>query len=151
MLTWLTELLQNRTLICSVCAWFSAQAIKYLVTGLRTKKWSLRPFFAAGGMPSSHTSAVSALACMVGLSEGFSSPLFAGCVVFASIVMYDATGVRRETGKQGSAINRLLQVTPEIGPDMDETRLKERMGHNPLEVIGGCLLGILFAALFTVL
>ena len=146
----LTELFSNRTLGCCLVAWFSAQLAKYLIDGLRHRGWSPRTMlFGSGGMPSSHTAFVAALAVTVGIREGFDSIPFAVCFVMMFIVMTDAIGVRRETGRQGSAINMLMDwFTQENDPDADNQDLKERMGHSPLEVLVGFLWGVGCALLF---
>ena len=95
------QLFSNYILICAVCAWMVCQVFKILLYGFRLHQWNIRYLWAAGGMPSSHSASAVALATAVGLHEGFSSGLFAACAVFAFVVMYDAAGVRRETGKQG--------------------------------------------------
>ena len=98
----LEELGRNQTLICCLAAWFSAQLMKYLIDGIRRKEWSVAHLFlGSGGMPSSHTAFVSALVMRVGMTEGFHSTAFAISFVVLFIVMTDAIGVRRETGRQG--------------------------------------------------
>lgn len=148
----ISELFWNKPFFCALLAWAVAQAIKGLVTGFRFHEWSFETFFGAGGMPSSHTSAVVALTMSLGFTEGFGTPLFAISAVFATIVMYDATGVRRETGKQGKAINELINELLDIkGPDgkrLIPEELKEKIGHTPLEVIMGFFLGVLCSLLF---
>ena len=145
-------LFDNRTLICCLAAWFSAQLMKYLIDGFRHAGWSPRGLlFGSGGMPSSHTAFVAALGTMAGFQEGFDSLAFAICFVLAFIVMTDAIGVRRETGRQGSAINLLMEwFTMEHDQSDDNEDLKERMGHNPLEVFVGMLWGIVCALLFRI-
>jgi acid phosphatase family membrane protein YuiD len=142
--------MNNQTLLCCLVAWFSAQLVKYLIDGLRHKGWSVRHLlFGSGGMPSSHTAFVTALATRAGLLEGFDSLAFAICFVLAFIVMTDAIGVRRETGRQGSAINMLMDwFTLEHAEAEDNGELKERMGHTPLEVLIGTIWGIGCALLF---
>ena len=148
----ISELFWNKPFFCALLAWAVAQAIKGLVTGFRFHEWSFETFFGAGGMPSSHTSAVVALTMSLGFTEGFGTPLFAISAVFATIVMSDATGVRRETGKQGKAINELINELLDIkGPDgkrLIPEELKEKIGHTPLEVIMGFFLGVLCSLLF---
>ncbi len=142
--------LANRTLICCLVAWFSAQMAKYLIDGLRHRGWSpAHLLFGSGGMPSSHTAFVVALATMAAFQEGFDSLSFAICFVLCFIVMTDAIGVRRETGRQGSAINILMDwFTLEHNPSEENEDLKERMGHTPLEVLIGVIWGVGCALLF---
>ena len=147
------SVLENRTMICCLAAWFSAQIVKYLIDGLRHQGWSPRHLlFGSGGMPSSHTAFVTALATMAGMQEGFDSLSFAICFVFCFIVMTDAIGVRRETGRQGSAINMLMDwfTLEHDSADDDNKDLKERMGHTPLEVLIGAIWGVVCALLFRV-
>src|SRR5688572_1839763 len=103
----LQDLLTNRTLIAPVLAWLIAQWIKTLAILLRDRRLDLRLLVSSGGMPSSHSAIVTALATSVGLRQGLDSPLFAVAVLFASIVMYDAAGVRRAVGAQASILNRM--------------------------------------------
>ena len=144
------NVLDNRTLLCCLTAWISAQLMKYVIDGLRHRGWSpAHLLFGSGGMPSSHTAFVTALATMAGMTEGFDSLAFAICFVLLFIVMTDAIGVRRETGRQGSAINLLMDwFTMEHDDAEDSADLKERMGHSPLEVLIGVLWGIGCALLF---
>ena len=146
----LQELFANRTLGCCMIAWISAQIAKYVIDGLRHRGWSLRTMlFGSGGMPSSHTAFVTALAVSAGIREGFDSTAFAVCFVMLFVVMTDAIGVRRETGRQGSAINLLMDwFTQETDPEVESKDLKERMGHSPLEVLVGFLWGVGCAILF---
>ncbi|MDO4730800.1 MAG: divergent PAP2 family protein [Clostridia bacterium] len=123
-------------LFVSVGAWFLAQVLKVLFIFIKKKKLTLYDFFSSGGMPSSHTALVSSLAIQIGLLYGFESPFFALASVNACIVMYDAVGVRRAVGLQAKKINQLLD---------DESKneaLREILGHTPLEVIGGLILGV---------
>ena len=144
------ELFSNQILGCCLTAWFSAQLVKYVIDGIRHRGWSLRGMlFGSGGMPSSHTAFVAALTTMAGLKEGFDSLPFAICFVMMFIVMTDAIGVRRETGRQGSAINILMDwFMQETDPETENQDLKERMGHSPLEVLVGFLCGIGCALLY---
>ncbi|MBR2822962.1 MAG: divergent PAP2 family protein [Clostridia bacterium] len=146
----LEELLSNRILGCCLVAWVSAQVAKTIVDGIRHRGWSLRTFFSgSGGMPSSHTAFSAALATMVGMQDGFQSSSFAICFVFLFVVMTDAIGVRRETGRQGSAINILMDwFVMENEGESEGKDLKERMGHSPLEVFVGLLWGVGCALLY---
>ena len=144
------ELISNRTLGCCLVAWFSAELAKCLIDGIRHRGWSIRTLLSgSGGMPSSHTAFVTALVVMTGIREGFQSSAFAISFVLLFIVMTDAIGVRRETGRQGSAINLLMDwFTQETDPETENQDLKERMGHSPLEVLVGFLWGAACALLF---
>ncbi len=136
---------QNKCLWSAWTAWFLAQLIK--VPG-RKKKPTLKEFFSSGGMPSSHSAAVSSLTVALGLNYGFDSPFFAIAAVFAVVVMYDAAGVRRETGRQGKALNEIIQQVLIEGQPITDDIMKELVGHTPLEVTVGCLFGILIAIVF---
>ena len=142
------EFLANRTLLCCFIAWASAQIAKYVIDGLKHRGWSPKQILGFGGMPSSHTAAVVALAMTIGFTEGFATPFFAISALFAIIVMYDAAGVRRETGKQGKVINELLNISGPDGQQLIPEELKERIGHTPLEVIAGFIMGVLCSLLF---
>ena len=145
------SILDNRAVLCCLAAWFSAQLAKFLIDGIRKRGWSIQTLLSgSGGMPSSHTAFVTSLATMAGFLEGFDSLAFAICFVLSFIVMTDAIGVRRETGRQGSAINLLMDWFTMEHDSVDEEGkdLKERMGHSPLEVLVGALWGVGCALLF---
>ncbi|MBQ7826607.1 MAG: divergent PAP2 family protein [Clostridia bacterium] len=137
-------------LIAALLGWFSAQALKIPIYYLVERKWDFRRFFGAGGMPSSHTAMVIATATMIGALAGFNSPVFAVSVVLAFIVMYDATGVRRETGRQAEIINQILRDVLINGKPISDRELKELVGHKPIEVFGGVLVGLAVAVLYIV-
>lgn len=147
----LLGIFQNRALLCAVTAWFVAQAIKIPTYWLVEKEWNWNRFWGSGGMPSSHTAFVVALGIMVGALAGFDSVEFAMCVVFASVVMYDATGVRRETGIQAQVINEILRQVFINGKPIAEDDLKELVGHKPLEVLAGAILGVITAVVYILL
>lgn len=123
------------------------QTIKFIIESLIEKKlvWG-RLFNGTGGMPSSHTSFSTSLTMMIGFNEGFNSPLFAIALVFTFIVSYDAMGLRMESGKQAEAINKLFDETFK-GKGI--TKLKEKLGHKPQEVLVGLIFGTLSALFFT--
>ena len=141
-------LFTNEVLWCAVCGWFAAQALKIPTYWLVEKKWDLTRCFGSGGMPSSHTAFVVALAIMTGWIAGLDSPEFAATVVLACIVMYDASGVRRETGLQAEVINAIIKKVFVNGEPITDVELKELIGHTKLEVIGGFIVGVLVALLF---
>lgn len=140
-----TAFLNNQHIWIAVFACISAQALKVLIDYGRTKEVNRSLFFGTGGMPSSHSAFVVALAASIGTAEGFHSPLFAIALVFAFIVMYDAAGVRRAAGKQAEVINMLMESLENMGITPDE-KLKELLGHSPIEVVAGALWGILTTA-----
>lgn len=139
-------LMDNRILISALVAWFSAQTLKVLISLFVQHKLSWQLMFSSGGFPSSHSAAVSALTIGVGRYYGWDSPIFAVAAVFAMIVMYDAAGVRRAAGKQAEVINQLVERYYQ-GSDISQERLKELIGHTPVEVFGGALTGIIIGIL----
>ncbi|MCM3540069.1 divergent PAP2 family protein [Priestia endophytica] len=149
------DLLLNYPLISALVAIFFAQAVKVPLEFLATRKFDVCLAFSTGGMPSSHSAAVTSLATAVGISEGFSSPFFAISFVLAVIVMFDATGVRRHAGEQAIAINRLVEdwntfmseakKWPKKEQQEKQQKLKELLGHQPIEVFFGALTGIIIA------
>ena len=147
----LIELFSNRVLLCALTGWFVAQALKIPTWYIVEKKWEWRRILGSGGMPSSHTSFVVALTLMVGFTEGFGTALFAVCFTLAAIVMYDATGVRRETGRQAEVINEILRNVFISGKPIADDDLKELVGHKPLEVLAGAIIGVMTAAIYLAL
>lgn len=138
----------NHVLFAALIGWFLAQALKIPIYYLVEGKWDWRRFHGSGGMPSSHTSMVVAASIMLGALNGFDSAVFAASVVFSSVVMYDATGVRRETGRQAQIINQILQDVLINGRPISDVELKELVGHKPTEVAVGALLGITIAVIY---
>ncbi len=134
----------NDVLMVSIVSWFIAQALKVIITLLTDKKLNLYRFVGSGGMPSSHSAMVMGLSTAVGLKTGWDSNLYAISLVYALIVMYDASGVRRAVGKQAIILNKILEDKQNHKP-IAEGRLKELVGHTPIEVFAGALLGILMA------
>jgi hypothetical protein len=134
--------LQNHVLIGALAAWLLAQALKPPTEYLRTREWKWRMLLSAGGMPSSHSALVVGATHSIGLYVGFDSPLFALAVAFTMIVVYDAAGVRRQAGMHAERINVLFQELLS-GHMWDEDELREVLGHTPLEVTGGVLLGLI--------
>jgi acid phosphatase family membrane protein YuiD len=138
---------KNIVLMSALTAWFLAQVLKTLTTFWKHREFRAERLVGAGGMPSSHTSLVVGLASAVAFHDGVSSPLFAVSAVLAGIVMYDAAGVRRAAGKQAKVINKLVREM-RVEHTIKDTRLKELLGHTPLEVLAGALLGFTVAYLF---
>lgn len=146
----LSGLFSNYVLNVAVLSWFSAQVIKTLLYLFKTKKLNLERMFGAGGMPSAHSASVCSMTIAIAKISGFASPLFALSFLFAGIVMYDAMGVRRAAGEHAKIINMIVKknksnITNYI--PRHKENLKEFLGHTPLEVLGGALLGILIAML----
>lgn len=137
----------NRAIQAAILAWAIAQAIKVILTLAISKRFDSSRVLGSGGMPSSHSAMACALVTTLGFREGFSSSLFALAFCFAGVVMYDAAGVRRSAGKNAAVINHLLDGLAGNGLHLDEERLKELVGHTPVQVLAGALLGILIGAL----
>ncbi len=136
------ELIGNYMLVCSVISYFAAQIIKILITLIRERKLDLALVFASGGMPSSHSSTVAALCISSARLYGVGSYVFAITFVLASVVMYDAAGVRRQAGEHAKVLNKLLQDLTSGDQKRTEEGLKELIGHTPLQVVMGAILGI---------
>ncbi|MGI5850808.1 MAG: divergent PAP2 family protein [Clostridiales bacterium] len=146
-MSYYTQLLYNNILWVSLLAWFIAQFLKVIITFILNKKFDIRRFIGAGGMPSSHSALVVSLATSVGRFEGYDSPMFALALTFSLIVMYDAAGVRRAAGKQAAVLNEILEQI-HTSRSVSEEKLKELLGHTPIEVIAGAILGFLISRLF---
>jgi acid phosphatase family membrane protein YuiD len=142
------EIFFNHVLIAALIGWFVAQGLKIPIHYLVEHEWDLSRFHGSGGMPSSHTAMVVSAAIMVGATNGYASGVFAVAVVVALIVMYDATGVRRETGRQATVINQILQDVLINGKPISDAELKELVGHKPIEVAGGALVGLVVAGIY---
>lgn len=136
------DVLQNKVFIAAMVGWFLAQVLKIPTEYLRSRRWLWTMFFAAGGMPSSHSAMMVAGTLAVGLYHGFDNPLFGIAVAITMIVTYDAAGVRRQAGMHAERINVLFGELLK-GHIWDEEELKEVIGHTPLEVAGGIILGSL--------
>lgn len=138
----LTELFSNHMFVCALCSYFTAQLLKIMIKLIQERRLDITLLFASGGMPSSHASTVAALAFSALRLYGPGSPIFAICFVLASIVMYDAAGVRRAAGEHAKILNRLLMDMTSGDPELAEKGLKELIGHTPFQVLIGALLGI---------
>ena len=138
------QLLTNDILVVSLLAWGLAQISKLLIYLLREGKLRVRYLATAGGMPSSHSALVTALATRVAMQAGVNSGLFAVAAIFAAVVLYDAAGVRRAVSHQARILNRMLEEVIEY-QRFSEKRLLELLGHTPFEVFVGLLLGLITA------
>lgn len=140
----LIELIQNPFLVTAVSSWFVGQILKTIINAIITKKISLERMVGDGGMPSCHSATVSSLALMIGLMEGFDSPIFAVASILAIIVCHDAMGVRLETGKQAALLNDIVDLFRKLAEEQElpEVKLKEFVGHTPLQVLAGIILGL---------
>lgn len=135
------DILNNHVLLVALIACLVAQAAKAVVELAIHGKLNLRVLVETGGMPSAHSALVTALAMGVGQTLGWSSPAFAVTSVFAIIVMYDAAGVRQAAGKQAKILNQMIDELFQEHPEFNEDRLKELLGHTPVQVIVGSALG----------
>jgi len=136
--------MDNKALIIALVSWTIAQGGKVFLEVLAQKKVDFKRFVGSGGMPSSHSAFVMALSTSIGRMQGWDSPLFAIALSFAFVVMYDAAGVRRAAGKQAEILNIIIKDVIEH-KGLEEERLKELIGHTPVEVIIGAIIGILTA------
>ena len=164
---YIIEFFSNSILMAVLLSWFTAQALKVVFVLITNRKFDLQRFVGSGGMPSSHSSLVMTLVVMVARADGISSTTFALALAFAVIVMYDAMGVRRAAGEQAKVLNKIVfqwgDVVKKDSPEKESSKkadsseelakkeLKEFLGHTPLEVLGGALLGILIAMFFPVM
>jgi hypothetical protein len=141
------ELFKNKVFLAAVTSWLIAQSIKVLLGIIREKRFNFKWFVGTGGMPSSHVAGVVALATAVAFTRGADSVAFAISLVFAIIVMFDAQGVRQATGVQAEVLN---EITADIyfKRGLKEEKLKELVGHTPVEVLAGAVLGIIVALMF---
>ena len=138
------DLLQNRVLIAAVAAWVAGQFLKFPLEYILNKRWNWGIIFSAGGMPSSHSALVTAVALSIGFRDGFDTSMFALAVAIGMIVIYDAAGVRRQAGIHAERINEIMKNFIE-SRHLPEEDLKAMLGHTPFEVITGVLLGILIS------
>ena len=141
------ELLGNRVIQAAALAWAVAQALKVMLTLAISRRFDKSRVLGSGGMPSSHSAMACAMLMTIGFREGFSSSIFALAFCFSGVVMYDAAGVRRSTGRNAAVINQLMDMLSGNGYTFDEKRLKELVGHTPIQVLAGALLGTLIGTL----
>lgn len=140
------QIIRNKIFMTTLSAWIIAQTIKVTLGVIRQKRFDFRWFIGTGGMPSSHASGASCLATAVGLAYGFDSAHFALAASFAIVVMFDAQGVRRSTGRQARILNKIMEDIYWRGK-IHEGSLRELVGHTPIQVIMGFLLGVCVALL----
>jgi acid phosphatase family membrane protein YuiD len=145
----LYEIITNKALVIPPSAWVISQLIKVFITLAREKRFDLWFLLRSGGMPSSHTALVCALAMAVGMIQGFGSIVFAITVILAGVVMYDAAGVRQAVSRQSTILNRIVKELMDKRPRSEVERdLREFIGHTPFQVIAGAVLGIFIAWLW---
>ncbi|MGL5259531.1 MAG: divergent PAP2 family protein [Lachnospiraceae bacterium] len=148
MIFW-TNLLTNKIFMASAIAWFTAQVLKTLIHLALTKELTPERLIGSGGMPSSHSSTVCALLTTTAITYGTASFEFAISAIFAIIVMHDAIGVRQETGKQARLLNEMMERFAHFDNwDFVGESLKEFIGHTPLQVFAGAILGFVVGILY---
>ena len=138
------ELGKNKIFIITILTWLIAQFIKVIIGILNERRFNFKWFIGTGGIPSSHCAGVTAMATCVGMSFGYSSGIFAVALIFAMITMFDAQGVRRSTGRQAEILNKMFEDLYFQKP-IKENRLLEFIGHTPVQVYAGLVLGIVCA------
>ncbi len=138
-----SDFLHNQYLWVPLSIWLLIQIWKFVFDIIKNKKINLRRLVGAGGMPSSHSAVVTSLATLIGFYEGVDSPIFALSLIFALVVMYDASGVRRAAGKQAKILNQILNNKNMAGVTVQE-KLIELLGHTPFEVFIGAVLGVCY-------
>ena len=136
-----TEIINNKFIYVPVLLWFFIQCFKVIWDLVATKKFNFKRVLGAGGMPSSHSAVVCSLATLVGKYQGFDSAIFGIAFTMAIVVMYDAAGVRRAAGKQAKLLNKIVE-TPGLNFLQMHEKLVEVLGHTPLEVLVGAIIGI---------
>jgi acid phosphatase family membrane protein YuiD len=143
----LGDIFHNHVLISAFTAWALAQAIKVPLEFFHTHKWNWVLLLRAGGMPSSHSALVASAAHFIGLKWGFGAPLYGVAFILAVVVIYDATGIRRQAGKHAEIINKMITDLTS-GHPLKEEQLREVLGHTPMEALAGTLLGVAVAQLY---
>ena len=142
----------NPILTVALLAWFVAQVLKTLINFILLGKFQLERMWGDGGMPSAHSATVTAMVIATARSEGIHSAIFAVAAVVAIITMHDAMGVRRETGEQAKVLNKMIEqwidVTEKNAPFLQNMHLKEMVGHTPLQVLAGFVVGCVVGALY---
>ena len=143
---WLLDLVTNPFLVVPISSWMVAQVIKAIIHAIVNKKFDKERLFGDGGMPRCHSATVMSLAVFMGLYFGFGSYQFAICMILAVIVGHDAMGVRLETGKQAVIINEIIEsINVLVSDELPDVKLKELVGHTPLQVYAGALVGLVNA------
>lgn len=136
-----TDFIQNKYIYIPILLWFGIQLFKLLYDLVTTKKFNFKRILGAGGMPSSHSAVVTSLATLIGKNIGVGTPMFAMALIFAFVVMYDAAGVRRAAGKQAKLLNQIVE-TPGLSGIQVSEKLVEVLGHTPIQVIVGAIIGV---------
>ena len=143
----LLAFIQNKYIYVPFLLWFGIQAFKVIYDLVTTHKFNFKRILGAGGMPSSHSAVVVSLATLIGKNQGVDSPLFAVALILAFVVMYDAAGVRRAAGKQAKLLNKIVQTPGLTNVEVTE-KLQEVLGHTPIQVFVGALIGFIVGMIF---
>lgn len=138
---------EYKYLIVPMSVWLCIQIFKVIWDLVATHKFNFKRILGAGGMPSSHSAVVTSIATMIGKTQGINSPIFALAVIFAFVVMYDAAGVRRAAGKQAKLLNKLVE-TPGLSNIQVQEKLVEVLGHTPMQVVVGAIVGVTVGLIF---
>lgn len=138
----ISQIISNKCIYVPLVLWFTIQLFKLITDLVVNKKLNVKRIIGAGGMPSSHSAVVTSLAFLIGRQSGFDSNVFALSLIVAMVVMYDAAGVRRAAGKQARILNKILE-TPGLTTSEVQEKLVEALGHSPVQVLVGALLGAL--------
>ena len=142
----LGEIFKNKYIVVPLLLWFFIQIFKVIYDLITTKKFNFKRILGAGGMPSSHSAVVVGLATLIGKYEGVNTPIFAVALIFSFIVMYDAAGGRRAAGKQAKLLNQIVETPGLSGLQVSE-KLVEVLGHTPIQVLVGALIGLFVGAI----
>ena len=148
MMNYIIDVFTNKILLIAVLSWFVAQVIKVILTLIKFRELDFTRLFGSGGMPSSHASFTVSLAVAVAFTTGFSSVEFALAAAFSIVVMYDATGVRRSAGEQAKILNQIVETMKNDKISDTGKKLKELLGHTPIQVFAGAVLGAFIACIF---
>ncbi len=145
------EILYNKPLIAAVAAWFLAQTMKAILLTIKQKKFRFDLYSLPGGFPSSHSASVTALTVAIGMIYGFDSALFAISIVLAFFFIYDARVIRGAAGKQAQSLNVLIEAFNESSEEEEMEKVKERLGHSILEILGGIIIGAAVSIIIVIL
>ena len=143
----LEQIINNKYIWVPFFTWLAIQSFKVIWDLVETKKFNFKRIMGAGGMPSSHSAIVMAITVLIGKDVGFDSWAFAVSLVFSCVVMYDAAGIRRAAGKQATLLNKIIETPGLTGVEVQE-RLVEVLGHTPLQVFVGAIIGIIVGSIF---
>ena len=141
------QITHNKFIVIPVLTWFFIQTFKVIYDLVTTKKFNFKRILGAGGMPSSHSAVAMSLSVLLGRENGFDSAIFALSLIFSFVVMYDAAGVRRAAGKQATLLNKIVE-TPGLSDLEVQEKLVEVLGHTPVQVIVGAIIGIIVGGIF---